>query len=90
MKTTSKIFLSCLLCLALPFASGYGNEGGYGNEDSATLPANPAEQERQAGERMVLTIKDVSAAWYECDVFFAGGNRCRDSWSFAAEFVAEN
>ena len=60
MQTTSKIFISLLFCLALSLASGYGSEG------EATVQANIAEQERKAGERMVLTIKDVEYAFRWC------------------------
>jgi formylglycine-generating enzyme required for sulfatase activity len=59
MKTTSRIFLY-LFWFTLSLASGYGNEG------EATVQANFAEQERKAGERMVLTIKDVEYAFRWC------------------------
>jgi len=53
MRTTSRLFLSCLFCFVLPFVSGYGNE----NE------APTAEQDRKAGDRMALTINDVKYAF---------------------------
>ena len=63
MQTTFRLFILCLFCLAVPLASGYGSEG------EATVPANPAEQERKEGEagyRMTLTIKDVEYAFRWC------------------------
>ena len=59
MTTTSRIFL-CLLWFTLPLASGYGSEG------EATVQTNSAAQERKAGDRMVLTIKDVEYAFRWC------------------------
>jgi len=49
-----------LFCLTLPLANGYGSEG------EATAQANSSEQDRKAGERMVLTIKDVEYAFRWC------------------------
>ena len=51
MKATFRFFFSCLFGLALPLV---------------TVSANPAEQERQAGGRMVLTINDVEYAFRWC------------------------
>ena len=63
MRTISRLFLSCLLCFALPLANGCNGE------DSATVPSNPAEPERkegEAGDRMVLVIQDVEYAFRWC------------------------
>ena len=59
MNTVFRLFL-CLVCLALPLANGYGSEG------ESTIQTNSAEQERKAGERMVLTINDVEYAFRWC------------------------
>ena len=60
MKTTLKHFFPYLFCLILPLASGYGNE------DEVVVQPNPAEQERKAGDRMVLTINDVEYPFRWC------------------------
>ena len=59
MRTTSRLFL-CLFWFVLPLANGYGSES------EATAQANSVEQDRKAGERMVLTIKDVGYAFRWC------------------------
>ena len=63
MQATLKLFISCLLCLALPLASGYGSE------DETIEQPNPVEQERKEGEagyRMTLTIDDVEYPFRWC------------------------
>ena len=56
MRTHFCLFLSCLFCFALPLVSGYGSEN--------AVP--PAEQDRKAGERMVLMIQEVEYAFRWC------------------------
>ena len=75
MKTTSRLFL-CLFCLTLPLASGYANEG------EATVQTNATEQERKAGERMTLTIKDVEYAfrWCPAGTFMMGSSPDPPGW----------
>ena len=53
MQTTFKLFFSCLICFTLSLASGYGQ-------------APIAEQNRKAGERMVLKIQDIEYAFRWC------------------------
>ena len=67
MRTHFCLFLSCLFCFALPLASGYGSENN----------APPAEQDRKAGERMTLTIKDIEYAfrWCPAGSFMMGSPR---------------
>ena len=56
MTTPFRLFISCLLYLVLPLTSGYGSENN----------APSAEQNRKAGERMVLMIQDVEYAFRWC------------------------
>jgi len=73
MKTTFRLFLSCLFCLVLPLTSGYGSEDKA--FEWAIIPAQPpveqpsAEQEQKEGEagyRMTLTINDIEYPFRWC------------------------
>ena len=59
MKTTHRLFFSCLFCcFTLPFLNGYSSE---------TNTAEPApEPDRKAGERMTLSINGVEYAFRWC------------------------
>ena len=68
MRTSSRIFLLCFFCLALPLASGYGNEDEL-TESAITAEHPPAEPERKEGEagyRMTLSINDVEYPFRWC------------------------
>ena len=72
MRTTFRLFLSCLFYFALPLANGYGSE------NDALL----AEQEHKPGDRMVLKIQDVEYAfrWCPAGTFTMGSRLHEKGW----------
>ena len=66
MKTTFKFSLSFLFCSVLPLLIGCGSQAEEKPADKAPQASERTKQEKKAGDRMVLTIKDVEYAFRWC------------------------